>query len=890
MVVTRFFDRPPMKFNCFIGLSLCMLATVSAAQDVGAGAVVAAPIVGVSTATGVGAIPAAGAANVAGNSVNAVGPMDGSGVRLGQTDVDQAIVSGDGQARVDGPELAAEPTDKPSATPNEFARFVAQSAGRELPVYGADLFRQPGRYAPVMAAPVPDTYVLGPGDELVAQTFGSIDLAQRLVIDREGKVTLPKVGPVRLAGLPFSEAQKALDRHLARVFKNYTLTLTMGRVRSLEVFVLGQAAKPGKHVVSGMSTLINALFETGGASAIGSLRKIELRRGGRTITRLDLYDFLAKGQTQADARLQSGDIIYIPPVGPRAAILGTVNAPAIYELLPGETVQSILALTGGLPVLAAPQKAQLERLDPQQAVARYVEDFSLDDEGLKRALKDGDVLTVFQVSPQIANVVTLQGNVASPMRYSFKPGMKIKDLLSSSRLLIPARYWLSVNGGDNIKAPTRAEVNLDYATLQRLDASSLTTRLLAFSPIKAIAGDPLENLSLQSGDIITVYAPSDAGPPTASSVTLKGELVGGVRRFPYRPGMTLKDLIPSPEWLVDRYQYWQQSSGKDLRSDINWDYAQLVRRLPLQLKTEELTVQLGPQVLGTQNGQAVAPIALQEGDELQLFTTAQVAVPVAKRSQFVTLSGEVAVPGRYQLKPGETLPQLVARAGGFTRQAYVYGTVFTRERTRVEQQRNLDKAVRRAELSMGSQSMELMQNSSDANSAQAIQANQMAQKLQIESLRALRASGRVALNLDVNDSVGLPAIQLEEGDTVTVPSQPDFVGVAGAVFADSSFIYEAGKTVGDYLDQAGLTRDADVDSVMLVRADGTVESNAARTGFFNMGKAGFFSTRVNPGDSIFVPELVDRRSFWTKFMQNAKDWTQLVYQFGLGAAALRTLN
>ena len=774
-------------------------------------------------------------------------------------------------------------------TETEFQRFVFESTGRRLPLFGYKLFAQPERYAPVLAAPVPGSYVLGPGDELLLQTYGLVDVAERLVIDRNGRVSIPKVGPLKLAGVPYAEAEKLLNAHIGKVYANYTLSLTMARLRSIEVFVLGQAAKPGKHVVSGLSTLINALFETGGASANGSLRQVELRRGGRVIATVDLYQFLSRGDNSTDTPLQSGDVIYIPPAGERAALLGTLNAPAIYELKKGESIADMLALSGGLPVLAAPQKAQLERVDAKAEIARSVEDFALDEAGLKRKLKAGDVLTVFQVSPQIANVVTLEGNVAAPMRYTFTPGMRVSDILGDPRLLIPPTYWLGVNRGANSAAPNRPEVNLDYATIQRLDPKGLTTRLLAFAPAKAMAGDPRENIELKSGDIVTVYGPTQAGPETDDSISLKGEMLGGVRRFPWREGMTLKDLIPSTQWLIDYYQYWQKSSGQNLRNDINWDYAQVTRRIPETLLTESFEFNLGQQVMRDSKDPAYQPLRLKAGDQVQLFTTAQVQVPAEKRNQFVTVRGEVAVPGVYQIRPGETLPQLLQRAGGVTRNAYLYGSIFTRESTRLQQQANIETATRRIEAQLNSQASSVVQNQTEATSAASLQGQLMAQRQLIERLRNLKASGRLALDLDPVEPV-LPPLALEDGDSLTVPPVSNFVGAYGAVLAETSFVHKPGKTVAYYLERAGLTRDADVEAVLLIRADGTVQANSAQRNWLGWGNSRFMNTRVEPGDSLFVPELLDRRTPYVQFIQGAKEWTQVLYQFGLGAAAFKTLK
>ena len=779
--------------------------------------------------------------------------------------------------------LASESVKDAAANETEFQRFVLSATGQSLRLFGFELFGRESSFSAVQAAPVPAGYILGPGDEIVLQVNGLMDATERLVIDRDGRIMVPKVGPLNLAGVPLNEAEKTLSTHIGRVFRNFTVSVTMGRLRSIEVFVVGQARKPGKHLVSSLSSLVNALFETGGPTANGSLRAIELRRAGKKIATVDLYAFLARGDNTADTQLLAGDILYIPPAGPRAALLGTLNAPAIYELRPGESISDILALSGGLPTLAAPQKAQLERVDASRDIARYVEDFALDAAGMSQALKAGDILTVFQISPQIANAVTLQGNVAAPLRYNFKPGMRVADLLSDKRLLIPGSYWLRINQGAASGNYSRAEVNLDYATIQRLDPVTLRTKTIGFNLLKAVAREEQENLLLSSGDIVTVYGPNEAGPDIEDSVTVSGEIMGGTRRFAWRPGFTVKDIIPSSRWLVDYYNYWERPSAGSLRNDINWDYAQVIRRMPETLGTQAITFNLGRAVL---QGSAADNIALKPGDRIALFTTAQLAVPLEKRTQIVTLSGEVAVPGQYQISPGETLPQLVKRAGGLSQNAFSYGLVFTRESTRVQQQANLEKSLRRMEADINSQTATSLQNVVDTEKALATQAQIAGQKLLLSRLQNFKASGRIALELDPGKPE-LPAIALDDGDTITVPHRPSFVGVFGEVMAETSFIYKPGDSVSDYIDRAGLTRDADLDNAMLIRADGSVESNARKGYFFSKG---LLSKRLNPGDSVFVPAVIDRRTAYSTFIQGAKDWTAILYQFGLGAAGLKTLK
>jgi len=897
-----------------------------------------------------------------------------------------------------GPGIEPDATANTAQQQTDFQRFVQEATGRALCLYGFDLFAR-GNFTAGQGVSVPASYVLGPGDEVVVLAYGMVDISERLIIDREGRVLIPRAGPLTLAGVPLGEAERVISAHLGKIYRNFKLTVTMGRVRSAEVFVVGQARNPGKHVVSGLSTLINALFETGGPNANGSLRAVELRRAGKTVATVDVYQFLARGVDSADAKLQPGDVIFIPPAGPSAAILGTVNAPAIYELKADDTLKSVLDLTGGLPVLAAPQKAQLERIDPSRDVARYVEDFALDAAGLARKLQAGDVLTVFPISPQIADVVTLQGNVASPMRYAYRKGMRVADLVTGNNFLVPVQYWLSVNAGGNIGGLDRPEVNLDYATLQRLDLRRLRTtvipfhlakalrgdaeenltlepgdivrvygpneagpeafdsvslnaqfiggtrrfpwrrgttvrdlipdaawlqtevsrwvratggapmegyakqelnfdyavvrrldpvglrsELFAFNLGKALAGDPVENLALQPGDQISLYGPNEPGAETLNSITVRGEILGGERRFIWRPGFAIRDIIPSAQWLVSRYQYWQRRGGTELRNEINWDYGNVVRRLPDTLQTRTLNFNLGGAVL---QGRAEDNLALQPGDQITLFTTRELPVPQEKRIRLVTLSGEVKVPGVYQAAPGETLGQIIQRAGGYTAEAYVFGMEFRRESVRATQQQNLDRTVQRIETQMLSNAQAKVQNVTSPDQAQAVQSSLQADQLRLANLRNLRATGRVALGLEP-ERLKLPAIALEDGDVISVPSRPAFVGVYGAVNNENVILWNAGMTVRDVVDRAGTSLYADVGESYVMRADGTVLSGGPMEGLF--GFRGIRSVELQPGDTVVVPERADRETVYTTFIRGLKDITAIFFQFGLGAAAIKSLN
>lgn len=675
----------------------------------------------------------------------------------------------------------------------QFQSFVSEATGKNLPLYGYNLFDR-NRFPSLTDVPVPTNYVVGPGDEIDLKIWGAVEVALRLPVDRNGQITVPKVGPVTVAGTPSSELDAHLKKQVGRVFANFELSASIGRLRSMQIFVVGQARNPGAYLVSSLSTLIGALFESGGPSANGTMRAIQLLRSGQVVTTLDLYKFIHAGETAGDARLLPGDVIVIPSAGPRVALTGATDTAAIYELAHAEeSIGQLLQYSAGSQTLTTPHKALVERINKQNTKSpREIQERTLDSTGLKTTVRDGDLVTLLKISSQFSNAVTLRGNVATPLRHAFKPGMRVSDLVPEADALVLPDYYSRKNSsvqfetvktgkvsGEKVVNDVKTqltEINWDYAAIERLDDKAVKTILIPFNLAKAIKEkDPVNNIELMSGDVVTIFGVDD---------------------------------IP---------------------------------------------------------------------------------VPLEKRTQFVRLGGEVKVPGIYQIKPGETLPQLVQRVGGVSRDAYLYGTVFSRESTRVQQQENLDQAVRRMEAQVQAQAASTIQNIYDKDSASSSQAQVAAQRMMLERLRGLKASGRVALEMDA-DRPELPVLTLQDGDTILVPSKPSFVAVFGAVMAEKSFIHRVDSTVSDYIEKSGPTREADLEAALLIRGDGTVMSNRAQRSWLGLGNMGFMGTRLQAGDSIFIPEVLDRRSAYTQFIQGAKDWTALLYQFGIGAAALKTLQ
>jgi len=325
---------------------------------------------------------------------------------------------------------------------NEFQDVVAQSLGSDLPLFGYNLFRNvPSTFAPLDRIPVTPDYVIGPGDEILIRAWGQVDIDYRATVDRDGAISIPKVGNINVAGLKFQDLEGYLKSAIGRIFRDFQLNVAMGQLRSIDVFVVGQAARPGTYTVSSLSTLVNAIFASGGPTAKGSMRHIQLKRGDKLVTDFDMYDLLIKGDKSKDVRLLPGDVIYIPPIGALAAIAGSVNTPAIYEYQ--GSLQGLIALAGGLANTAAGQKVAVERIMDRKT--RHVDEFVLDKNGLARALQDGDLVKVAAVSPRFDNAVTVRGNVASTARLPWREGMRVTDVIPNEDALITPDYWKKQN-------------------------------------------------------------------------------------------------------------------------------------------------------------------------------------------------------------------------------------------------------------------------------------------------------------------------------------------------------------------------------------------------------------------------------------------------------------
>lgn len=714
----------------------------------------------------------------------------------------------------------------------EFQQVVAGSTGHVVPIFGASLFNTtPSTFAPVDNIPVTPDYVIGPGDELQLQIWGQVNQHGSFVVDRTGSISLPEVGTIHVAGLQFSQLSDFLKSQLGRVYRNFDLNTNLGQLRSIQVFVVGQAKKPGSFTIGSLSTLLNALFASGGPTPQGSLRDIQVRRGNQTVTHFDLYDLLLYGDKSKDVRLEPGDVIFIPNVGPQVAVLGSVTNPAVYELQHETSFNQVIALAGGLTNVAAASEVRVER------IANHAQRSELDvnlSTGDNPPVQDGDIISVRSIIDRFQNAVTLRGNVANPGRYVWHSGMRISDLIPDRESLITRNYYQ--------RHDQLGQVNRDYR------------------------GGPLAegSLEIQSGFGGNVGAQRGLGGANGGGNSTGASLTANDSSF-----SAATDVILSAP-------------------DIDWDYAVIERQDHTTLKTSLLPFNLGRVVLDKDASQ---DLELLNGDVVTIFSKADIRVPNSQQTKFVKLEGEFTASGVYSVLPGETLRQLVARAGGLAPDAYLYASEFTRESVRRVQRQRISDYADALENEISARSASLASSAITDRDAAAAQASGADARSTVARLRQAQPTGRIVFQFkpDASSIALLPDLPLEDGDRFVVPKKPSSVSVQGQVYDANAFVYQPGKRVRDYLRLAGgPDRTADRKREYILRADGSVVSYQ----YSNLGQRALFANRtfddvvLAPGDTIVVPPIVERGSA----LRNLVNFANVVEGFGLGAAAVEVLK
>jgi protein involved in polysaccharide export with SLBB domain len=775
----------------------------------------------------------------------------------------------------------------------EFEQMVADTVGRPLALFGQSLFIQPpSTFSPVDWMEVPNDYIIGPGDQLQIAVWGQVQANLRVYVDRSGQIYIPQVGQISVAGVHYSELEEHLKHEISKVFKNFNLTVSLGRLRSIQVVVVGNARYPGTYTIGALSTLVNAIFASGGPAPQGSLRHIQVRRDGATITDFDFYDLLIKGDKSKDIRLQPGDVIYIPHVGPLVAISGSVNTPAIYEMKDNSTLGDLIEVAGDLSTVADTSKVTVDRFADHSA--RKTLEFPFDAQSRSLPVKDGDIVRVFSIVPRFEDTVTLRGNVANPGRYPWKPGMRVRDLIPDVQALLTRRYWRNraaiVNG-------TATEYPIQPPQPPPVTPSATTGTQ---NPSSANPPQPAANANNPETGIVPTSAPTynTAQPPpegTGSSAEAAAATTGAAAGAPAQtqqnasPGQigvasTQAPLTtpPGQASAINTNPNTVRDIAQDVRRyapEINWDYAIIQRVNPVDLSSKLIWMSPRKAILEHDDEYN---LELQPGDIVTIFSQRDISVPKAEQSQYVIVEGEVKRPGIYKLEANETLHSVLQRAGGLTPDAYVYGTQLTRESARVDQQKSLDELARTMEVQIRQSAVAAAASTTPGDLPQML----AAQEAIITQLRNTRASGRVALPVRPHDKnlTDFPDIVMEDNDRLDIPHTPGTVSVVGDVYNPGSFIFESRNTAGSYLEIAGKGKpQSDLHHAFVLRANGEVVAANNVNGVFAGGK--FYRLHLYPGDQIVVPYKLPTGAF----VRALQSWSQVSSQLALTVAALAIL-
>jgi protein involved in polysaccharide export with SLBB domain len=764
--------------------------------------------------------------------------------------------------------------------------MVADSAGRPLPLFGQSLFDQaPSTFAPMDYLQVHNDYIIGPGDGLQIRIWGQLEADLRVTVDRSGQVYIPRVGEIPVAGIHYGQLEQHLKDEISKNFRNFNLMVNVGRLRSIQVLVVGNARYPGRYTISSLSTLVNAIFASGGPTPQGSLRHIQVRRDGTTVTDFDFYELLIKGDKSKDVSLQPGDVLYIPPVGPLAAISGSVNTPAIYELKDASTLSDLIEIAGGFSSLADIGKITIERVAEHQA--RQTLEFSYGESSRTFPLQDGDVVRVLSIVPSFQDTVTLRGNVANPGRYPWKPGMRIRDLIPSPKALLTRRYWLdraAIGNGHSTEYPVGPAVRCSpaaqtstqpsapaNATTSSSQSANATAESQPTAPAGANAINPQSVSTVDSSGI--VYVPCDANGQPLS-----------VEASPISAGRVplANELRSESTQQTSTTQRTAKNVTADLRHyapEINWDYAIIQRVNPTDLSSKLLWFSPRRAVL---EHDETSNLELQAGDIVTIFSQRDISLPEDERARYVVIEGEVARPGVYKLEKDESLHSVLQRAGGLTTNAYVYGSQLLRESARIEQQNSLDQLVNTMEVQVRQSALSIAASVSGGDA----QGLAQLQEGIVSQLRSVRATGRVALPVKPSDKnlADFPNMLLEDNDRLVIPHTPSTVSVVGNVYNPGSFIYDPHTNSGAYLVMAGKGKpQSDLGHAFVLRANGVVVAANNVNGLFTGTK--FDHLRLYPGDEIVVPYKLPTGNF----TRGLRDWSQIASQLAITAAALAVI-
>ncbi len=825
------------------------------------------------------------------------------------------------------PKVEASAENQPQSTAFETDAELFKPLER----FGMDVFANaPNTFTPAMDIAIPEKYILGVGDQLSIQIYGKENAEYVLPITREGTVLVPNIGPVKIVGLAFAEMKTFLAEKIKQSIIGVNVVVSLAELRSMRIFVLGEAYKPGPYTLSSLSSVTHAIFAAGGVSDIGSLRNITVKRAGKVVQTVDLYDLLIHGDSSSDILLHSGDVVFIPTQSKSISIRGEVRRPAIYELKTGENFDHVLAMAGGLLPSAYPQSTIVERYNSQSL--RSIVNIDLTDEqARKQLLHSGDYIRVLESSGVYEQSITVIGAVSRPGKYQWQKGIKIADLLPTlnSHVLPYAdlNYGLVVRQKDKARNIELLQFNLAkalenppqdsadnlvllpndklliFSNVSKHIDEKMSLDELAFTQEQLFAKEREQAKSYyQENSFWKKYGTSEL-KSSKISADAEAESIANQSLVQMTNGVLDKEVNLREMALFSRQRLLapvlrklrqQGASGQPIQlvevdgqvkfpgvyplvknanvSDLIAaaggvkESAYLARAEVTRNDFNQngatklsLNVDLGLAL----NGDKQSNIALQSKDRLNVHK-----IPAWSENHVVELRGEFVFPGKYTIRRGETLADLIVKAGGLTEYAHPDASVFTRKQLKELEQKNLIKLAGDLRIEMASKSLTEKGTSTSYDDAQKL----------LSDITELEPVGRLVINLPNIMAAKSEEILLEGGDVLYVPTKKNSINVIGQVQVSSSHLYDETMTAEDYIIQSGgAKKRADEERIYVISANGSIKMVEESNWF-----AGSSNTALKPGDTIVVPldaEYMNDLTLWSTA-------TQIIYNAAVAVAAI----
>jgi polysaccharide export outer membrane protein len=813
--------------------------------------------------------------------------------------------------------------------------FKQDSDKNELKRFGYEMFAgEPTTFAPVTDVPVPSDYMVGPGDVIKVQLYGKESNEYSLTINRDGTVQIPDLGPVSVAGLSFSDLRQVLSKRIKQQMIGIESNITMGELRSIRIFIAGDAYKPGSYTVSSLSTITQALFVAGGVNEIGSLRNVQVKRSGKLIGSFDLYDLLLRGDASGDINLRSGDVVFIPSIGGLVSVAGEVQRPAIYELKKNETIADVINMAAGIKQGAYPRNSSIERYNANGLKTIINVDLTSSN-GNNTLAKAGDYIRVKNASNQYEDAITIVGAVVRPGKYQWKQ-QRISDVLPSiwGDLLLsadldyglvvreinkhgdietlqfaPGEAITSPNSIQNIALQPRDKImifNFSDDTQNRFELNSLVKKRV--SKVESLKGDSLLDADLFKAGFETLdntvaskYTNQIAGVAFNEQASEEQTLVSSEvakmlsNLFEDRDLIKLSNVMSRKELLYPIVTKLTQQGNSQhgimivaiagkirhpgvypltnsakvtdlvkaaggLLEGAYVERAELTRTHTTSTISDIIHKQIN--LYAAINGNQEDNIELKGRDMVTILTT-----PEWQERKVIEVKGEVKFPGTYNIRRGETLSDVIARAGGYTEYAYPSAAVFVRESVRMQEQIEIKKLadqLRRDIATRGVSKDGLSISYSDA-------------QLMLTDLENIKAVGRLVIDLNaLKLGIKEADVQLEDSDILYVPTIKQTVAVMGEVQHPSTHRFKDGLTLDDYLVMSGGPRErGDEGRVYVIKADGSVMM-PTQSIWFNT------DSQITAGDTVIVPldtEYKDNLTLWSQV-------TQIIYNTAVAFAAV----